>query len=191
MNNPSSIKYFEGLKKEAKKNFDERFKKVSYEFLEDLFGEKPYDKDCQAVIGWMFELYKVNSTTFYTLFKKVMYGRTNLETLEGLEEMRSFVGNFFDDSCVKLVVNENRTYESPITEKEVKMPISPAFDWHLEWAHDDEETLSTKELIEVMRRVYEGDYEWCKKLNDCSRGDSSTKLDKYDLSLLKKELYNT
>jgi len=30
--------------------------------------------------------------------------------LEGLEAMRHFVGNFFDDSYVKLVVDKNRVY---------------------------------------------------------------------------------
>jgi hypothetical protein len=137
-------------------------------------------------MGWMFELYKVNSTTFYSLFEKVMSGCTRLETLEGLEEMRSFVGNFFDDSYVKLVVDENRTYKHPLDGKEIKMEINPMLDWHFEWANDSEDCLSTKELIDVMRQVYESDYKWCQRANERFGGDESTKLDKYDLSLLKK-----
>lgn len=185
MNNLSSIKYFEELKQKAKEDFDKRFKRVSESFCDDLLGEKSYHKDYQEVIGWMFELYKVNSTTFYSLFDKVMSGCTSLETLEGLEEMDSFVGNFFDDSYVKLVIDKNRTYKNPVTGKEKEMEINPAMDWHLEWANDNEKTLTTKELIEVMRQVYEADYKWCQRFNNHFL-DSSTKLDKYDLTLLKK-----
>jgi len=184
MNRLDSVKYLEELKKEAKNDFERRFKDVSGRFAEDLLGEKPYHKDYQDVIGWMFELYKVNSTTFFSLFRNVMSGCTDLRTLKGLEEMRSFVGNFFDDSFVKLVIDENREYDHPIDGK-VKMDIDPIFDWHLEWAHDDEKCLSTKELIEIMRQIYQADYEWCEKCNHHFGGDESTQTDKYDKSLLK------
>ena len=185
MNNLSSIKYFEELKIKAKEDFERRFKDVSNRIIEDLLGDKPYHKDYQAVIGWMFELYNVNNTTFYSLFNKVMYKGTNLKTIEGLESMRSFVGNFFDDSVVKLAVDENRTYPTPNGPKQ--MEIDPVFDWHLEWAHDGDECLSTQQLIDIMQQVYEANYKWCQKCNSgFFGGDESTKLDKYDLSLLKK-----
>jgi hypothetical protein len=182
MNRSSSIKYFENLKRKAKENSAQRLKNVSEEIGNDLLGKESYRKDHQDVIGWMFELYKVNPTTFYSLFKDVMPSCTNLETLRGLEEMRSFVGNFFDDSFVKLVVDDYY----PNKEEKVGININPMFDWHLEWVGDDEECLSTKQLIEIMRLVYEANYKWCQKFNCLFKGDETTKLGKYNLSLLKK-----
>lgn len=187
MNREDSIKYLEDLKLRAQEDLSDRFHRVSKEFKEDLNGDKQYHKDYQEVMGWMFELFKVNSTTFYSLFKDVLSGATDLETLEGLEEMRFFVGNFFDDAYVKLVVDDNREYDHPIKGK-IQMEIDPVHDWHLEWGgYDDEKTLTTEELIQVMRDVYQADYEWCKKFNKHFGGDETTKVDKFDKSLLKKE----
>jgi hypothetical protein len=186
MNIKDSIVYFEKLKTKAQKNCDCRIKRVADKFQEDLLGEKSYHKDYQEVIGWMFELYKVNSTTFYSLFKNVMSGSTDLTELKGLEEMRSFVGNFFDDSYVKLVVDENRTYTNPSTKEVKKIPIDPILDWHLAWANDTEECLSKDELVDVMRKAYKANYEWCKRCNKRWGGDKSTDESKYDLTLLGK-----
>jgi hypothetical protein len=112
-----------------------------------------------------------------------MYGQTDLSTLEGLEKMCSFVGNFFDDSFIKLVVDKNKTYPSPNGPK--SLPINPILDWHLEWTKGDEKCLSVQELIDVMKEVYQADYEWCKQFGNRFGYDKNTNLDKYNFSLLK------
>jgi len=183
MNPTESLQYFSILQQKAKDDFAERFQDVSNRVIKDLQGTKSYHKDYQEVIGWMFELYKVNSTTFYSLFRNVMSGETDLSTLEGLEKMRSCVGNFFDDSSIKLVVDKNQTYPSPDGPK--PLHINPILDWHLEWAKDDEKCLSVQELINVMKDVYQADYEWCKQFSSYFGPDKSTYLDKYNHSLLK------
>jgi hypothetical protein len=182
MNPTESIEYFSTLQQKAHDDFAKRFEDVSKRIIDDLRGTKSYHEDYQKVIGWIFELYKVNSTTFYSLFKNVMYGQTDLSTLEGLEEMRSFVGNFFDDSFVKLVVDKNQTY--PSSDGPKSLPSNPLLEWHLKWTQD-EKCLSVQELIDIMQQVYQADYEWCKQFSNHFGHDKNTNLNKYNRSLLK------
>lgn len=181
MNNEASKTYLSQLLSNASTDCKERLNDVTQRFGEDMADDEPYKKHYQKVIGWMFELHKVNATTFYSLFNKVMFD-TNLNTLEGLECMRSFVGNFFDDSGVVLDVDENREYPTPNGTKQ--MPIDPMFDWHIVWASEDKVWLSIQELINIMKKVYQADYDWCKECNKRFGEDKTSGLDKYDKSLL-------
>lgn len=144
----------------VQKDFTVRYVKAKKEF-EEMVNRYP------ALTNKMFELWELCSTDFYGAFHTVTCGG-ELDMLEGVEGFISFVGNFFDDATYKLsyqlsdIVKDMVDRRCEFLKQEPKYP-SPEEDmrgWSVQYANDDEHSLTEAELVEFIDKliVYELEY---------------------------------
>lgn len=142
-----------GFSVEAEKDAKERIRE-SLTRLTKFATPREDSFDTSVLVAKMIELFEHNSTSFYSLFHKVFCGDTDLRTVEGMESMASFLGNFIDDAEYKLV-NEPNQYGSQC----------PMLTYEIQFANDDDEKIFIPELIKIIDEVIE----------DCERWDLQVK----------------
>ena len=124
----------------------------AYKHLLDLSVPRDDAFDLSTLMEKMFELFHCNDTTFYSLFHRVLHGGTDLNTIDGLEALASFLGNFIDDAYFK-IVKETNEYGS----------TNPILTWHIVYANDDDTSIGIEDLEGIINDVMTASQEWAKQ----------------------------
>jgi hypothetical protein len=135
---------FNEFKTTLESNFSFRLKKV-----EENFNRKMKNKDVKKLFFALHKLDLQASNAFYQLCDKVMI--TNFDSVEGMESILSFLGNFIDDSFFRLEEDlDSETFSRDIAGR-AGIPMDKfekGYKPKYRLVSCDENGISTKELIE-------------------------------------------
>lgn len=137
--------------------------KTRFDSAKTRFGELLLDKHASVLTQKLLYLHTFDPGRFVALFQKITNWNL-LSTLEGIESINSFIGNFYDDSYYKIeyrteVINMKNNIRSINLDSKIEVKLVVPEDdpdcWTISWSNDDKNFIKEEQLIDVIDKVIE------------------------------------